>query len=241
MKKTALITGASGGMGKAIAHALAEKEFNLQLWHHMQSSENLLHEFTQYSKVTVKTVQADLTQISEIQSLANVHLPVDLIIHAASLPTSYQSISQLTWVDMDALLAINIGSLLELTKVFLPHMQAKKWGRIVGISSALTQNVPTNKLLSYITAKTALNGFVRSLAVELAPFGITANTISPGVTDTSFLDTFPTQLRELVIPKIPLKRLAQPKEIADLVGYLCSDQADYITGIDIPIAGGMVM
>jgi NAD(P)-dependent dehydrogenase (short-subunit alcohol dehydrogenase family) len=81
----------------------------------------------------------------------------------------------------------------------------------------------------------------KSLAVELAPYGITVNSVSPGVTNTDFLNSFPSQMKEIMISKIPAKRLADPKDIASVVSFLCSRNADYITGINIPVAGGMVM
>jgi 3-oxoacyl-[acyl-carrier protein] reductase len=120
-------------------------------------------------------------------------------------------------------------------------MQDLKYGRIINITTQYIDETPPVELLAYVTAKTALSGFTKSLAVEYAPFGITVNMISPGMTDTELIADIPEKSRLMTAAKTPLRRLAKPNDIAGAVCYLASEGASFITGETIRINGGQAM
>jgi len=120
-------------------------------------------------------------------------------------------------------------------------MKEAKWGRVIFITTQYTESTPPAELLPYITAKNALNGFAKSLAVELAPYNINVNMVSPGMTETDLIADVPSKARMLVAAKTPMRRLGKAKDVADAVAFLASDKANYITGETIRVNGGQVM
>ena len=113
-------------------------------------------------------------------------------------------------------------------------------GKVVFITTQYTEQIQS-ELIHYITAKSALNGFAKALAIELAPKGIRVNLVSPGMTDTELIADVPEKIKLLTSAKTPLKRLAKPKDIANTVSYLLSRQSDFLTGETIRVNGGQVM
>ncbi len=241
MNKTALITGATGGIGSAIAQKLLKTHTSLIL---LGNKTQLNKRLFPSSKKPIHYAQVDLTDTKAvalfIQKNKKLFSTITTVIHAASPPIQFVSIEKVDTDEFIKHFTVAIPSLVQLIQASLASLKSGS-GRIIVITSSLTHNTPSAQLSPYVAAKTALSGLTKSLAVELAKYEITVNSISPGFTDTSYLDTLPSQLKQLVIPKIPLKRFAKPLEIATLVGYLCSKDAQYITGIDIPVAGGLVM
>jgi 3-oxoacyl-[acyl-carrier protein] reductase len=130
--------------------------------------------------------------------------------------------------------------LFHLVKFIVPIFEAQKFGKIIAFTTQSIET-PTVGWLPYITAKSALHGLSKSLAVELAPKGITVNMISPGMTDTELIMDIPEKSRLMVAARAPLRRLAKPEDIAGAVSFLASPKADYITGETIRINGGQVM
>lgn len=246
-KHTAFVSGASGGIGEAIVMELAKREINLiiQYFNNESKIKQIITSLKGQKKINVLPLKIDLSDPSNLKSrltnLPDKYFNVDVFIHCAATSISYRAFLQNNVIDFNHQMDITVNSFILLLQRFLPYMQKRMWGRVIGISSSLIHNVPTNILSSYITAKSALSGLCKALAVELAPYQITVNTISPGVTDTKFLNSFPKLMKELMVQKIPLRRLAKPRDISPAVGFLCSKSADFITGIDLPVAGGMVM
>ena len=245
-KQVAIITGASRGIGAETARTLARDGF-LVVINYLKSEKKAvtLAKEIEKTKGQATVVKADMRRVDDINLLINRTLKnfgrIDALIHNACPPITYTSFRSSVWSDFQDQLDVSVKAFYYLMKGIQPVMIKQKYGRIVSIATALALNVPVNKLSHYITAKSALIGMSKSLAVELAPHGITVNTVSPGVTNTDFLNNFPPQMKEIMASKIPIKRLANPKDIAVVVSFLCSKNADYITGINIPVAGGMVM
>jgi 3-oxoacyl-[acyl-carrier protein] reductase len=114
-------------------------------------------------------------------------------------------------------------------------------GRIVNIGSIYAWNSPPANLTGYVIAKAALKAFTKSLAVELGPKGVRVNMVSPGMTETDLISDVPERLRKVQAMQTPLRRLATPDDVARAVAFLCSDAADFITGADIPVCGGVTL
>lgn len=114
-------------------------------------------------------------------------------------------------------------------------------GKFIFISSQVTENVPPADWSFYTTAKYGLIGFAKSLAVELSPFNIKVNLVSPGMTETNLLSDIPEKAKLLLAAKAPLRRLAKPQDVAQVISFLASDKSDYITGETIRVNGGQIM
>jgi len=144
------------------------------------------------------------------------------------------------WDDVSSQININIKSNLNIIKKIIPLMQENKYGKIVFLTTQYTEQMP-NELVHYITAKSALNGFAKALAVELAPKGIRVNLVSAGMTNTNLIADIPEKVKLITAAKTPLRRLAEPQDIADTISYLVSDKSDFLTGETIRVNGGQVM
>lgn len=164
-------------------------------------------------------------------------LGFDIVVHNAGinpLGASWDFQDQ----DLEKTLATNVIAPMRLTRGLLPHMMEKKWGRIVNIGSIWSQVTKPRRTV-YTTSKAALHGYTRSLSVELAPYGILVNTLSPGFVDTELTraNNSPSEI-ETLCSRIPLGRMATTVEIAEAVFFLCSEKNGFLTGQNILIDGG---
>ena len=136
---------------------------------------------------------------------------------------------------------INIQGNFNLAKAILPEMKKRKSGKIILLTTQATENTPPQEWMPYVTAKYALNGFAKSLAVEVAAYNIHVNLVSPGMTETELISDIPEKSRMLIAAKTPMKRLAKASDIAGTIAFLVSDDANYITGETIRVNGGQIM
>ena len=165
---------------------------------------------------------------------------VDMLINNAGITKdrSFRKMSQEQWDDV---LRTNLDSVFNVTKQVIEDMLESGWGRIVSISSVNGSKGQFGQA-NYSSAKSGMYGFSKSLALEFASKGITVNTISPGYIKTEMVAAMPQEIvEEQIIPQIPVGRLGKPEEIGELVAYLCSESAAYITGANIAINGGLHM
>jgi 3-oxoacyl-[acyl-carrier protein] reductase len=142
---------------------------------------------------------------------------------------------------MAAHLDASLKSSFNLAQAALPVMKEHKFGAIINLTTQYTESTPPAELMPYVTAKSALNGFSRALAVELAPAGITVNLVSPGMTDTDLIADIPQKTRLMTATRTPLKRLARAEDVAGAVAYLASPLARFVTGETIRVNGGQIM
>jgi len=215
--RTALITGASRGIGAAIASQMALDGYNV---------------------ITPSRTDMDLSSNESIQNyLLTLTTDIDILVNDAGI-NKVSSIDEIKLEDIYNTLQINLIAAFQLTQHLIQGMKGREFGRIVNISS-IWSKVARPGRVSYAMSKTALNGMTRSLAVELAPSNILVNAVAPGyvLTDLTIQNNSPDDLKTIA-KAIPLQRLATPLEIAKLVSFLCSENNTYVTGQVIVADGG---
>ena len=243
--KVALVIGATGGIGQAICRQLAEDGFAVAVhYHRNHGGAAALCDALRGYGVAAFAFAADVVDPAQSAELVagvtrKLGAPT-LLVNCATLRVPTIKFSSLCWEDLQAHLDTNVRGMFNLAKSLLPHFEAQKYGRIVAITTQAVET-PSAGWLPYITAKSALQGFCRSLAVELASKGVTVNLVSPGMTETELIADIPEKSRLMVAAKAPLRRLARPEDIAGVVSFLASPKADYLTGETIRVNGGQVM
>jgi 3-oxoacyl-[acyl-carrier protein] reductase len=216
-ERTALVTGASRGIGRAIAVRLSEDGFKV-----------LAPARTQLDLLSRRSINAWLGGLTE---------PVDVIVNNAGINPLAAS-TDITDRDFDDTLQVNLTGPLCILRGLIPQMKQRRYGRIVNISS-IWSVIAKPMRLSYSVSKSGINALTRSLAVELAPFDVLVNAVAPGYVNTDLTrQNNPPHELEAIARSIPIQRLAEPAEIAELVAFLCSRRNTYITGQIILIDGG---
>jgi 3-oxoacyl-[acyl-carrier protein] reductase len=246
IKKTALIIGATGGIGSSVCLQLASDGFDIAI-HHLADPQNaaLLQEKIIKSGRKAIAIHADIReedQVGEmIETVRRKLGSIYVLVFCASPLTPAIKFHDLSYDDFQKQLDVNLKGLFYLAKSVIPVMEEQGSGKIINISSQYSESTPPAELAPYVTAKCALNGFSKSLAVELAPKNITVNLVSPGMTDTGFIADVPAKTKLLTAAKTPLRRIARPSDISGVIGFLASEKADYLTGETIRVNGGQIM
>jgi 3-oxoacyl-[acyl-carrier protein] reductase len=238
--KTALVTGSTRGIGKAIAIALAQKGANIVITGRKKSTaevvaENIKNEFG----VEAYGFELDLTQDikSQYKEIEKTAGTIDILVNNAGI-TRDTLFLRMKEEDWNAVIETNLTGTFRITQLAVKGMIKKKWGRIINISSIVgfTGNIGQ---VNYSTTKAGLIGFTKSLAKELAPRNITVNAVAPGFIETDMTSELPAEIREKYLEQIPLKRFGKPEDVANVVAFLATDLASYITGETIHVNGGM--
>jgi NAD(P)-dependent dehydrogenase (short-subunit alcohol dehydrogenase family) len=244
-KKVALVTGAGRGMGKSVALLLARRGARLAINDISPASAEETTQEIQKSGGEAIAVPADITRENEVRGIVAkvaAHFgSLDILINNAGVlrPTKIIDIPEEEW---DFVVNANLKSSFLCIKHSLPLMMKNGWGRIVNFSSTAGKNVSTLGGAHYTAAKAGVLGLTRHAAKEGAPFGITVNAVCPGLIDTEMVRGSISDVRlEQICSHFPISRLGKPDEVAELVGFLASDQAAYITGASLDINGGDLM
>ena len=166
---------------------------------------------------------------------------LDILVLAGHGKIVARGIERGEWEDVSQTVARSAGALYHASRAALPFLKASGHGSIIAISSTVTREAPPPTWTAYTTAKTALVGLARSLAVELGPYTIRVNLVSPSLTEGEGTRGMPSRIREELAARSPLGRLARPEDVAAAVAFLASDAAGYLTGIDLPVCGGAVL
>ena len=239
-KKLALVTGGKGGIGTEICERLYSDGFAV-VSTYIHNAERLSAWSEQHKHINM--VQCDVSDYEACKKMAEEiqsqwGLP-EVIVNNAGIThdTTFKRMSHQQWSEV---LRTNLDSAFNVTQPFFAKMLERKSGRIVNISSINGQKGQFGQV-NYSAAKAGLHGFTMALAQEAASSGITVNTISPGYTATPMVTAIRQDVLDKIIAQIPVKRLAQPEEIAAAVSYLCSNEASFVTGINMPVNGGQFM
>lgn len=237
-QKVALVTGASRGIGKAIAQSLSQKGYLVAI--HYRSQESKAQELAEAIPGS-KIFQADLGSEESCAQLAkNVKEAfgrIDVLVNNAGMSID-QLITFAKPQDFDQILNVNLKSVFNLTKAVSRFMIKQKAGSIINLTSVVGHTGNGGQSM-YAASKGAITAFTKSIAVDLAGFGIRANCVAPGFIKTDMTDALGDDVKEAISAKIPLKRLGTGEEVANCVAFLASPEASYITGSTLHVNGGM--
>ena len=235
--KVALITGASGEIGKEIAISLNKKGASIVLAGRRREA---LEDIATKLKGDVKIINESIDQSLNFEkALIATGAKIDILINNAGI-TKDNLLVRMNEIDIDDVININLLSLIKISKFALKNMMKNKFGRIISISSVVgfTGNPGQS---NYCASKAGIIGFTKSLALEVASRGITVNAIAPGFVSSAMTNNLPDEQRENIISKIPIKRLGMPIDIANAVIFLAKEDSSYITGNTIHVNGGLAM
>src|ERR1700742_2621869 len=239
--KNALVTGASGGIGGAIAKALHGQGAAVVLsGTRAEALESLKAELGERAHIATCNL-ADTASVEALPKAAETALggTIDILVNNAGI-TKDNLFMRMKDEEWDQVLAVNLTAAFRLSRAVLRGMMKKRWGRIIQISSVVgaTGNPGQG---NYAAAKAGLVGMTKSLAAEVASRNITVNAVAPGFIQTSMTDVLSDQQKEMISGRIPAGRMGMPEEIAAACAYLASQEAAYVTGETIHINGGMAM
>lgn len=252
--KVALVAAASRGLGRAVAEELAAEGASLIICSRKPKTiERVADEIKNAAGVEVLGVAADVSDSDEVARLVQSAIErfgrIDILVTNAGGPPAgqFESFTLEQWEDATRLL---LHSAVELARHVLPGMKERHWGRILNITSIAVKQPVDNLILSN-SLRAAVTGFARTLANEVASFGVTVNNIMPGYTRTERVEELARMMSEKqgITPaefvarwekEIPMRRIGEPREFAALAAFLVSERASYITGTSIPVDGGWI-
>lgn len=246
MKKVAVVTGSSRGLGAKMIKNFAKDNYNVVINYNsrIEAAETVEKEIRQnYPNVEVLIVRANVGIQEEANNLVKSTMDkfgrIDVLVNNAGV-TNSKLFLQSKYEDYAEVMKINMDSIFHMCKAVHRIMSKQKFGRIINMSSVVGMHGNIGQL-SYATSKAAIIGFTKSLAKEIANKKITVNAIAPGYIQTDMVADTRSELIEAGIKNIPLARLGEDSEVADLVSFIASDKAGYITGQVIVIDGGMTI
>jgi 3-oxoacyl-[acyl-carrier protein] reductase len=242
--KVALVTGAARGIGEAIALKLAQEGADVIVVDvDLEGAQQVAQEIEGLGR-KAEAVQADVSQREAVHRLVSEAISVfgkiDILVNNAGI------IRRGTFLDhdpqdWDKVLSVNLGGTFNCAKEVVPLMVKQGGGKIINISSVVGKMGDIASAPSYGTSKGAMNTFTKSLARELAPYGINVNAVAPHAIETDMSREWPDEKRRQIVEAIPLKRLGKPEEVAEVVAFLASDGAGFITGQILDVNGGYLM
>jgi len=240
--KVVLITGASGGMGKAIAQKFAEAGAKIALNDISSQEENLKKIKEEIEKLgsEAKYYFADVSKLEEVekmvQSIQKEFGRLDILVNNAGI-TQDRTLAKMAKEEWQKVIDIDLTGVFNCTKAALPLI-IQNQGKIISVSSLVGQRGNFGQT-NYAAAKAGIIGFTKALAKEVGRFGVTVNAIAPGFIETRLTENLPPQVIETVKKFTPLGRFGRPEEVASLIIFLASEEANFITGTVVNIDGGL--
>ena len=242
-KRVALITGSTGGIGTALCKKLYEEGCRVVGNFRCSEKARALQNTLQEMGCEIDMVQGDVADFDSVgqmvQTVEREIGPVDILINNAGIARDSR-FAKMEKSDWDAVINTNLNGVFNCTRHVINGMIERKYGRIINISSVNGQKGQFG-LTNYSATKAGIHGFTKSLALEVAKYGITVNTISPGYIETEMVMAVPEKVREQIVTQIPVGRLGYKEEVAEAVSYLISDKSGFITGSNLSINGGQHM
>lgn len=241
--KVALITGGTRGIGKAIAKKFAENGYALVINYVSENTdlEKLKKDINSKNEILfVRANVGDFTSCEElIKKAIEKFGKIDILVNNAGI-TRDNLIMRMKEEDFDKVIDTNLKGTFNVTKNVIPYMMKKRSGKIVNISSVVGVSGNAGQC-NYAASKAGIIGFTKSLAKEVASRNILVNAVAPGFIETNMTDVLKDEIKENIAKNIPLKRMGNSKDVANLVNFLASNESSYITGQVINVDGGMLM
>jgi len=241
-ERTCVVTGASKGIGRGIAEELGAHGANVVV--NYRSSEDAAYEVRdtiEEGPGTAVVAQADVAEFDDVESMHEAVTEefggVDVLVNNAGI-TVDKKFTDMTREDWDRVMEVNLGGVYNCTKVCFDDLREAHEGRLINISSVVGQQGNYGQA-NYATTKSGLFGFTRTIALEMARDGSTANCVAPGFVKTSMLEPVPDRVKEQILKRIPLDRFAEVEDISGMVRFLASEESSYMTGQVLGINGGM--
>ena len=242
--KNVIVTGATRGIGREIALTLAQNGANIAMNYRNLNSEveDLINEIKSFG-VDALAIKCDVSSTNEVENFVKEvkdhYNTIDVLANNAGI-TKDGLILRMKEEDFDYVLDVNLKGTFNTTKSISSIMVRQKYGKIINISSVV--GIAGNAgQCNYAASKAGVIGFSKSVARELASRNINVNVVAPGYINTDMTKNLPDKVKEEIIKSIPMKKIGNPKEVANLVLFLSSNLSDYITGQVINVDGGMVM
>ena len=242
--KTAVVTGGSRGIGLAIATKLAQGGANIAILYVGDESEGIKakEELLQYG-TKVEQYFCDVSDLEASQKVVEQVIKefggIDFLINNAGI-TRDKLILNMDEKDFDAVIGVNLKGTFNMIKHTYKHFMKKRFGRIVSTSSIVGLNGNAGQA-NYSASKAGIIGLTKSVAKELAGRGVTANAVAPGYIGTDMTNVLSDKVKDAMKAQIPAKRIGTPEDVANVVAFLCSDEASYVTGEVIRVDGGLAM
>lgn len=241
--RIAVVTGGCRGIGKSIVIKLASEGAFVYALDYVIPDESEVFCENQELRNNIKCMQADVTNFSSIENCVNTIIKekskIDILVNNAGI-TRDNLLLRMSEAEWDAVINTNLKGAFICTKIISRPMMSQRYGRIVNIGSVvgLMGNAGQS---NYSASKAGLVGFTKSIARELASRNILVNLVAPGYVRTAMTEKLNDEQKKAFIENIPLKRVAEPEDIANAVAFLCSDQASYITGNILNVNGGLYL
>ena len=244
MSKVAFITGATRGIGRAIALELANEGYNIALNYRTENEalENLKKEISEIG-VECYPVQGDVSKAEDSERMTKEIIEhfeqIDVLVNNAGI-TKDKLIQRMKEEEFTDVINVNLVGTFNITKNVIKYMTKKRYGKIINLSSVVGISGNAGQS-NYAASKAGIIGFTKSIAKELASRNITANAVAPGFIQTDMTNVLKDEIKEAIESTIPLKRLGTAEDVAKVVKFLASDDSNYITGQVINVDGGMLM
>jgi len=243
--RVTLVTGARRGIGKAIAAAFAREKAHVVL--NDIGPEDKLREVAKelaFEGIQVIPIQADVSRFDEVQEMIryveNTFHRLDILVNNAGI-IRRGDIETVTEKDWDDVMGVNLKGAFNCSKAAVGMMKRQKYGKIVNVSSVAGKIGDITSAPGYGPSKAGMDALTKTLARQLAPYGINVNGVAPHAIETEMSAEWPPERRKAIIEAIPLKRLGKPEDVAEAVLFLASDKAAFITGEILDVNGGFVM
>lgn len=247
--KVAVVTGGAGGIGGATVRALFKEGAKVVIcdsnWEAMKKLEECLSQ-KGIGALAVKTDISDYQQVKElVEKTLSTFGRIDILVNNAGISPKHQGKKRNLWEmsvkEWEHVINVDLNGYFLCCHEIVPHMIPNRWGRIVNISSLAARIGGILAGSHYTAAKAGILGLTKSLAAELAEYGITVNAVAPGRIDTPFTLNVPSEANVEFAKRVPLGRLGTAEEVAGTIMFLISDAASYITGATIDVNGGLIM
>jgi 3-oxoacyl-[acyl-carrier protein] reductase len=240
--RTCLVTGASRGIGRGIAESLGERSATVVV--NYRSSEDEAYDVAERIEENggeAVVAQADVSDIEDVrrmyEDVTDACGSIDVLVNNAGI-TVDRKFENMTREDWDRVMSVNLGGVFNCTKVCFEDLRSAEEGRLINVSSVVGQQGNYGQA-NYAATKSGLFGFTRTLALELAGTGTTANCVAPGFVKTDMLEGVPDRVKEGILERIPLDRFAEVEDIAGIVTFLATEESSYMTGQVLGVNGGM--